>query len=169
MTSVIDSEQPNLVVLNGDLTSCEFVAPENLTSLIDQITAPLTDRNMPYAATFGNHDMSKTCSTRIMSEHMRDNEKGKDGKRLSFTTSFVPGPYEKVGTSNYYIPVYASSGGGNPRLSLMLYFFDSRGGRDYQKTDSNGNDVSVPGWVDDKVSLEPSRLPRSVMMHSPSP
>lgn len=153
MNSVLNNEQPNLVVLNGDLTSCEFVAPENVTGLIDQVTAPLVERNLPFAATFGNHDMSKTCSTRAMSEHMWDNIKGRDGKKLSFTTSSVSGPYEQVGTSNYYIPVYGSSGGGNPQLSLMLYFFDSKGGRDYQKTDANGKDVPVPSWVDDKVSL----------------
>ncbi|KAJ4982975.1 inactive purple acid phosphatase 16-like protein 2 [Stagonosporopsis vannaccii] len=152
MKSVLNNEQPSLVVLNGDLISGEFVAPENMSSLIDQVTDPLTERNIPYAATFGNHDMSKTCSTRIMSEHMWDHVKGKNGKRLSFTTSSVSGPYEQVGTSNYYIPVYASSGGGNPQLSLMLYFFDSKGGRDYQKTDPNGDDIPVPGWVDDKVT-----------------
>lgn len=166
MNAVLNNEQPNLVVLNGDLTTCEFVATENVTSLIDQIAAPLTDRNMPYAVTFGNHDMSKTCSTRVMSEHMWDNIKGKNGKRLSFTTSYVSGPYDQVGTSNYYIPVYASSGGGNPQLSLMLYFFDSKGGRDYQKTDTDGKDVPVPGWVDDRVSRKSRVPPRSVMPHA---
>ena len=126
-----------------------------MTALIDQITAPLVERNMPFAATFGNHDMSKTCSTRVMSEYMRDNIEGKNGKKLSFTTSAVSGPYEQLGSSNYYIPVYASSGGGNPQLSLMLYFFDSRGGRDFQKVDANGKDMPIDGWVDDKVSPQP--------------
>jgi hypothetical protein len=151
MNTVLDNEHANLVVLNGDLTSCEFVAPENLTALIDQITVPFVDRNMPFAATFGNHDMSKTCNTRVISEHMWDNVKGKHGKKLSFTTSSVSGPYEQVGTSNYYIPVYASSGGGNPQLSMLLWFFDSKGGRDFQKIGADGKDIPVAGWVDDKV------------------
>lgn len=153
MESVLNNEHSNLVVLNGDLTSCEFVAPENVTNLIDHVTAPLKDRNMPFAATFGNHDMSKTCNTRAMSEHMWDSAKSKNGRKLSFTTSSVSGPYEQVGTSNYYIPVYASTGGGNPKLSMMLWFFDSKGGRDFGKIDGNGKDVPVPGTVDDKVSL----------------
>ncbi|KZM22951.1 hydrolase [Ascochyta rabiei] len=152
MNSVLDNEHSNLVVLNGDLTSCEFIASDNFTASIDQITAPLVERNMPFAATFGNHDMSKTCNTRTMSEHMWNNAKGRDGKKLSFTTSSVPGPYEQVGTSNYYIPVYASTGGGNPQLSMMLWFFDSKGGRDFQKVDTNGEDVPVADWVDDKVT-----------------
>lgn len=152
MNSVLNDEHSNLAVLNGDLVSCEFVAPENVTALIDQVTGPLVDRNIPFAATFGNHDMSKTCNTRFMFESMWDDIKGKNGKKLSFTTSSVPGPYENIGTSNYYIPVYSSSGGGNPHLSMMLWFFDSKGGRDFQKVDSKGDDVSVDDWVDDKVS-----------------
>ena len=159
MNSVLDKEHSNLVVLNGDLISCEFVAPENVTAFIDQVTAPLANRDMPFAATFGNHDMSKTCSTRIMSEHMWNNVKGKNGQKLSFTTSTVAGPYKQIGTSNYYIPVYASKGGGNPQLSMMLWFFDSKGGRDYDNVDSDGMDVPVDSWVDDKVSCATSSRP----------
>jgi hypothetical protein len=154
MNSILDTEHSNLVVLNGDLTSCEYVAPENLTTLIDQVTAPLVDRNKPFAATFGNHDMSKTCNTRTTSKYMWDNIKGEHGQKLSFTTSSVAGPYEQIGTSNYYIPVYASSGGGNPQLAMMLWFFDSKGGRDFQKIDANGKDIPIASWVDDRVSFK---------------
>ncbi|KAF2127868.1 Metallo-dependent phosphatase [Dothidotthia symphoricarpi CBS 119687] len=148
MYSVIDNEQPDMVVLNGDLTSCEFVAPENSNALIDQMVSPLVNRNLPFAATFGNHDMSKTCSTRSTSEYMWDNVKGKNGKKLSFTTSSVPGAHDQVGTSNYYVPVYSSSGGDNPSLEMMLWFFDSKGGRVFNPT---GDDIPVGGWVDEKV------------------
>lgn len=152
MNSVLDNENSNLVVLNGDLTSCEFVAPENVTSLIHQMAAPLIDRNMPFATTFGNHDMSKTCNTRTVSEYMRENIIGRDGQKLSLGTTSVSGPYEQVGTSNYYVPVYASTGDDNPELSMILWFFDSKGGRDFQKVDANGKDVPVTTWVDEKVS-----------------
>ena len=148
-----------MVVLNGDLITCDNVAKENVIPLIDQITAPLVDRSIPFAATFGNHDMSRNCSTREMSEHMWNNVKGKNGQKLSFTTSTVAGPYEQIGTSNYYIPVYASKGGGNPQLSMMLWFFDSKGGRDYDNVDSDGMDVPVDSWVDDKVSCATSSRP----------
>ncbi|KAF1851497.1 Metallo-dependent phosphatase [Cucurbitaria berberidis CBS 394.84] len=145
MKSVLNNEQPNLVVLNGDLTSCEWVAPENANSLVDQIVAPLVERNIPFATTWGNHDASKTCSTRLMSEHMWD-MKGTNGKKLSFTTSSVPGEYGQVGTSNYLIPVYSSSDAS--KLEMLLWFFDSKGGRVYQP---NGGDMTVANWVDDKV------------------
>lgn len=59
-----------MAVLNGDMISCERVAAKDVPGLIDQIAAPLVDRDIPFAATFGNHDISQTCSTRAMFEHM---------------------------------------------------------------------------------------------------
>lgn len=145
MNSVLNNEHPNMVVLNGDLTSCEWVAPENALALVDQIVAPLIERDLPFAATFGNHDASKTCSTRLMSEHMW-NIKGTYGQRLSFTISSVPGDHDQVGTSNYFVPVYSSSDGS--KLEMLLWFFDSQGGRVYQP---NGVDIPVANWVDDRI------------------
>lgn len=147
MNSVLDNEQPDFVVLNGDLISCEWVAPEDANKLIDQIVSPLTDRNLPFGATFGNHDASKTCSTVSISEHMWWDIKGRNGKKLSFTTQSVAGDVDQVGWSNYFIPVYSSTD--NNELKMLLWFFDSKGGRKYQPT---GEDVSIPAWVDDKVS-----------------
>jgi hypothetical protein len=147
MSSVLDNEQPDFVVLNGDLVSCEWVASNDANKLIDQIVAPLVDRNLPFGATFGNHDASKTCSTLSMSEHMWWDVKGKNGQKLSFTTQSVVGEVDQVGWSNYFVPVYSSTDGGN--LRMLLWFFDSKGGRKYQPT---GEDVGVPNWVDGKVS-----------------
>ncbi|CAE7219698.1 hypothetical protein CFE70_010204 [Pyrenophora teres f. teres 0-1] len=146
MNSILDNEQPDFVVLNGDLVSCEWVAPEYLNELTDQIVAPLVDRNLPFGATFGNHDASKTCSTVSMSEHMWNDVKGKNGQKLSFTTQSVSGDYDQVGWSNYFIPVYSSTD--SNELKMLLWFFDSKGGRKYQPT---GDDVQLPNWVDQKV------------------
>jgi hypothetical protein len=69
-----------------------------------------------------------------------------DGAKLSFTTSSVPGEHNEVGTSNYYIPIYSSS---DPnKLAMLLWFFDSKGGRVFQPS---ANDASVPSRVDEKV------------------
>lgn len=155
MNSVLKAESSTeLVVLNGDLTSCEWVGPEQVNGLLDKIIGPLVQKNLPFAATFGNHDMTKTCNTRTMSEHMWD-AGNRNGKKLTWTTSSVQGDYNQIGTSNYYIPVYASSGGGNPELSMILWFFDSRGGEDYNPS-GTGNPKSVGDWVDEKVRLDPS-------------
>jgi len=146
MNSVLDNEQPDFVVLNGDLLSCEWVAPQDANPLIDQIVAPLVARNLPFGATFGNHDASKTCSTSAMSEHMWSDVKGNNGKKLSFTTQSVSGDVNQVGWSNYFVPVYSSTDASD--LKMLLWFFDSKGGMKYQPT---GDDVGVPNWVDEKV------------------
>lgn len=148
MNSILDNEHPNLVVLNGDLVSCEFVAPDNANRLIDQIVAPLLSRNIPFGATFGNHDASQTCSTQLMSDYMWG-LKGSNGQKLSFTTNSVSGSLSQVGWGNYYIPVYSSSDAG--KLEMLLWFFDSKGGRVYQP---GSGDVPVANWVDEKVSME---------------
>ncbi|CBX97919.1 hypothetical protein IAQ61_000902 [Plenodomus lingam] len=146
MSSILDNEKPNLVVLNGDLTSCEWVAPEDANKLIDQIIAPLTSRNLQFAATFGNHDASQTCDTRSMSEHMWRDARGTNGRKLSFTTSSVEGDASKVGTSNYFIPVYGSKDSRD--LKMLLWFFDSKGGRVFQP---GKGDAPLDNWVDEKV------------------
>lgn len=145
MYSILDSERPNFVVLNGDLISCEQSAPENTNVLINRIMGPLINRNIPFAATFGNHDASKTCNTRSMSEYMWG-VKGTNGKKLSFTTSSVPGGHDEVGTSNYFVPVYSSTD--STRLAMILWFFDSKGGKKFQP---GGDDVQMHNWVDEKV------------------
>ncbi|KAI4915655.1 hypothetical protein J4E90_004100 [Alternaria incomplexa] len=146
MNSVLDNEQPDFVVLNGDLLSCEWVAPQDANPLIDQIVAPLVARNLPFGATFGNHDASKTCSTSAMSKHMWSDVKGNNGKKLSFTTQSVSGDINQVGWSSYFAPVYSSTDASD--LKMLLWFFDSKGGMKYQPT---GDDVGVPNWVDEKV------------------
>jgi hypothetical protein len=109
MKSILDAEKPDLVVLNGDMLSCEFVAPDKYNGLIDQVVSPIISRSLPFAATFGNHDWSETCSTHDISAHMWWDVKGANGKKLSFTTQSVDGPVEEVGESNYYVPVYSLS------------------------------------------------------------
>jgi hypothetical protein len=134
------------VVLNGDLISCEWVAPQDANGIIDQIIAPIVERNMPFAATFGNHDASQTCSTKAMSDHMWNDVKGSNGQKLSFTTQSVQGVVEEVGWSNHYIPIYSSADGNE--LAMLLWFFDSKGGRVFQP---GAGDKQLPNWVDQKV------------------
>jgi hypothetical protein len=147
MNSVLDNENSNLVVLNGDLISCEFVNPDQYNRIIDQIVSPLVNRNLLFGVAFGNHDSSETCSTVSMSQHMWWDVKGTNSMKLSFTTQSVEGPVEEVGWSNYYIPVYSSSD--SNKLAMLLWFFDSRGGRVFQP----GKNLNIPidGYVNQKV------------------
>jgi hypothetical protein len=159
--SVLASEiGTDLVVLNGDLTSCEWISPEEVNSVLDLIIDPLVAQKMPFTATFGNHDMSTTCNTRSMAEHISD--KANAGKkRLTWTTSSVSGEYNDVGTSNYYLPVYSMGGGGNPKLKMILWFFDSKGGKQYQP---GGSDFPVTDWVDQRVRRFIYMISYSVLM-----
>lgn len=148
MNSVLDNEHSDLVVLNGDLISCEFVGPDQFNGIVDEVVAPIVKRNLPFAATFGNHDYSETCSTRSMASHMWWDIKGSNNQKLSFTTQSVDGPVEEIGWSNYYIPIYSSTD--SNKLEMLLWFFDSKGGRVYQP----GSNLNTPmdSYVDDRVS-----------------
>lgn len=146
MNTILDSERPNLAVLNGDLITGENTFIENSTHYLDQIVAPLVKRSTPWASTYGNHDIEYNLSTRALLQ--REKTYGD----LSLTQSMVDGDELVVGTSNYYLPVYGSAGGRNPRVELLLWFFDSRGGKAFQKHDSKGKEINVPGYVDKAVS-----------------
>lgn len=58
-------------------------------------------------------------------------------------------PDDEYGITNYYLPVYPSDGSSVP--SLILWFFDSRGGFYYNVTDSQGKTIGQPDWVDQHV------------------
>ncbi|KAF3002684.1 hypothetical protein E8E13_009861 [Curvularia kusanoi] len=165
MKSVLDNEKPNMVVLNGDLFTCEAVSSGDALRLTDQIAAPLVERNLPFAATFGNHDMSDTCDTRAVSEHMWSSIKGNNGQKLSFTTSSVPGPYNEVGTSNYFVPIYASKDA--TKIAMMLWFFDSKGA----PCTNNTVDDKVLSWFTstrDAIQQQQGRVvPSLAFVHIP--
>ncbi|KAF2107541.1 Metallo-dependent phosphatase-like protein [Lophiotrema nucula] len=146
INKMLDQESSDLVVLNGDLVTGENVSSDNGTHYIDQIVGPLTQRGRPWASTYGNHDHSRTSSTAAILKREKDL-----GDKLALTSSMLQGNESKIGTSNYYLPVYSSTGGGNPTLVMLLWFFDSRGGREFGKTQPDGKDVPMDEWVDQDV------------------
>ncbi|RMZ13233.1 hypothetical protein D0860_02654 [Hortaea werneckii] len=140
MNAVLDAESPQLVVLNGDLITGENTFLENSTTYIDQIVAPLVERDLPWASTYGNHDSDFNISRR--------NILGRERLyRNARTSQMVFG--EDAGVSNYYLPVFSSDGGWEP--CLLLWFFDSRGGFKYQQTDESAQKIGQPNWVDHSV------------------
>jgi hypothetical protein len=56
MNTVLDYENQQLVVLNGDLITGENTYKANASHYVDQIVAPLVQRNAVWASTYGNHD-----------------------------------------------------------------------------------------------------------------
>ncbi|KAJ5131655.1 hypothetical protein N7448_005813 [Penicillium atrosanguineum] len=137
---VLNAESPDLVVLNGDLITGDNAFLENSTVYIDKIVAPLVDRSLTWASTYGNHDSAYNLSREaiLAREHRWPNSR---------TEQMVFG--REAGVSNYYLPVYGSddeSSTGAPEL--LLWFFDSRGGYYYQELDTAGNVIAQPNWVD---------------------
>ena len=140
MNEILEAESQQLVVLNGDLITGENTYLFNSTDYVDKIVGPLVNRSLTWASTYGNHDSQFNLSR----EHILAREQTYLNAR---TRQMVFGP--NAGVSNYYLPVYPSSGDSSP--CLILWFFDSRGGNYYQQLDSSGNPVPQPDWVDQSV------------------
>ncbi|CAK7230991.1 hypothetical protein SBRCBS47491_007778 [Sporothrix bragantina] len=155
--TVLDAERPDLVVLNGDLITGENTFRENSTAYLDQIVAPMIQRGLPWASTYGNHDSDFNLSrTALLAREQQQKPTG-----LARTVNMLPGS-PRAGVTNYYLPVYGSdcqlisSNGGNVADHcvplLILWFFDSRGGFEYQKKDAvTGARVGKENWVDASV------------------
>lgn len=106
----------------------------------DRIVQPLVARNIPWASTYGNHDRAENASpTEMLRREQAYNTPG--GKMRAWTSSAVQGDDARFGTSNYYIPVYGSSG---YNAVLVLWFFDSRAGEAYGAKGNRLEDFVAP-------------------------
>lgn len=131
------------MVLNGDLITGENAFPQNSTVVVDQMVAPLLQRGLPWASTYGNHDSDYNLSR----ADILAREQSFAGCR---TRSMVHGP--KSGVSNYYLPVYSPNCTScKCAPEMLLWFFDSRGGFYYQETHPDGSRVGQEDWVDASV------------------
>lgn len=131
---VLDAENSQLVVLNGDLISGYGTRAYNSTLYLDQILAPIVDRGLPWATTYGNHDNQGYSKSKDLFRR----EKEYSG---SLTMNMLR-DNPRAGISNYYLEVYSAS----PNQDVpeaILWFFDSRGGTDPRD------------WVDKSVNLAP--------------
>lgn len=56
--AILDSEQPDLVVIAGDSISDTYftASADDIDATIKALMKPIADRNIPYLFTFGNHD-----------------------------------------------------------------------------------------------------------------
>ncbi|KAK2594710.1 hypothetical protein QQS21_007560 [Conoideocrella luteorostrata] len=149
MGSVLDRENPDFVVLNGDLITGEVTSKENGPGYVDQIVKPLVERNLSWGSAYGNHDHT----FQLGSEKIFNREHKFRGAR---TQKMVR--HKRSGTSNYYLPVYSEEcKDADPALyqtchpELLLWFFDSRGGGYYHERAPYGLPRPQPNWVDKSV------------------
>jgi len=142
LNTILSTENPQLVVLNGDLITGEDTYLENSTTYLDQIVATLIKYDILWASTYGNHDSDFNLSrTDLFREEQRF------PGSLTQSVNLPP----DAGITNYYLPVYPSNGS-MAAPALMLWFFDSRGGNEFQQTDAiSGEKIGIPSVVDNSV------------------
>lgn len=112
---ILDSEHPDLVVLSGD--QLEGPSAPDAQSAIFKFAAPLIERQIPYAAIFGNHDdegslsLSRSAQMSLL-------------QTLPFSLS-RPGPDEVEGVGNYYVEILAPTP--SQHSALTVYLLDTHG------------------------------------------
>lgn len=145
MNAILDAESPQLAVLNGDLITGENTMLANATAYIDTIVAPLVDRAIPWASTYGNHDSAVNLSRAALL--------AREQRHIGCLTQNMLSS-RVAGVSNYYIPVYPATKrphGIDDVPAALLWFFDSRGGNYFGELHAQGNAVPQPDWVDASV------------------
>ena len=136
MRQVLLQEQPDFVVLNGDLITGENTFAFNSTKYVDEIVAPLVEGGYCWASTYGNHDSKYNLSRQAL--YMEEK---------TYTGCYTEhGPAGSDGVTNYVLPVFPF---GSPRSTqkpiVLLWFFDSRGGAEYRHLPENVD--NIPNFV----------------------
>ncbi len=125
MAEVLDAEQPDLVVLTGDVISGKKSKDPAASWQI--AVAPIIERELPWAAVFGNHDDEGALNRAQLMAFQRT---------LPHCLS-QPGPDDVSGVGNYVLSITSSADGDRP--AATLYFVDSNA---YSETRLAGY-----GWI----------------------
>ncbi|KAJ5175672.1 uncharacterized protein N7482_001549 [Penicillium canariense] len=147
MSHVLSREDVQLVVLNGDLISGEATDGDNSGHYLHEVVTPLVEMDIPWASTYGNHD------SEINLNPMKDIYDHEIQYKNSLTRSMVTGP--KAGVTNYYLPVYPHESS-EDTPSLILWFFDSKGGHYATNRGINGLSGTRGDWVHEDVQFVPT-------------
>ena len=132
MRQVLSQEQPEFVILNGDLITGENTFAFNSTGYVDEIVAPLVQGDYSWASTYGNHDSKYNLSR----EALYAEEKKYAG---AYTQH---GPAGTDGVTNYVLPIFPANTTGSSQTPVaLLWFFDSRGGSAYQSLPANVDNI----------------------------
>lgn len=153
MRSILSNEDAQLVVLNGDLISGEATKRSGSSDYLHEVVSPLVEVDQLWASTYGNHDSQDNLDPLV---DIFEQEKKYS---TSLTKSDISGP--QVGITNYYLLVYPHDHLDGPP-ALVLWFFDSRGGRYASHPNANVSSGTRADWVDESVRQlrVPYRAPR---------
>ena len=115
MNRVLDEEKPDLVIYTGDITTAKPAAVG-----LDKAFEPAISRNLPYAATFGNHDDEQDLTRPQLYDYIKKkqgclNAKA-EGRDMAITVTSADGKQAKavlyVMDSNAYSTIDSLKGYG---------------------------------------------------------
>lgn len=135
MNRVLDAENPDLVILNGDNITSGCENELAMRQAMNNVVLPMEKRRIPWAVTFGNHDEDSTPAGGLDEPDM-----------LEFYRSYrynvnEPGPKGVTGTGNATIPIRGARG---QKPAFNLFLLDS--GR-YAPSSIAGQDLEgYPTW-----------------------
>ncbi len=117
--ALVDGTDPDLVLLGGDQLGAD--SPERLYNYLRHTLSHLTERDIPWAHVYGNHDREQPMT-------LSEQEKVYEEFPLCLSSA---GPEEVSGVGNYVLPVRSSDGA---RIAWNIWAMDSfREYPDYQE------------------------------------
>ncbi|WP_218711902.1 metallophosphoesterase family protein [Arthrobacter sp. BF1] len=135
MERTLDAEKPDFVVINGDVINGGCVTELEVKQALNHVVAPMENRRIPWAVTFGNHDEDSAAATGMTEAKML---KFLQDYACNINADFIPG---LTGTSNTQLLIQsakspAKSNAKNPAFGLWLidtgrYAPDSINGQDF--------------------------------------
>lgn len=114
--ALIESQEPDLVLMLGDIAGPGSIHISNIDELKEMLvglTAPLTEKNIPWAHVYGNHDDNFGVTNSEAQEVYED---------FPLCISKA-GPSDISGTGNWCLPVY-----NNNNLTFLVWGMDSQRG-----------------------------------------
>lgn len=172
MRKLIDEENPDLVIINGDMLNDDMDKEEEVKQAIDYIAQPMEERKVNWAITFGNHDEDHTEKTGMDEEAMLE-------VYMSYKHNVNKEGAEGItGTGNANLVINDSE---NKEPAFNIWLFDS--GRYAPNQIKNQDFEGYPGWDwlrydqvkwyhETSMKLEESagkKVPSLAFMHIPLP
>jgi hypothetical protein len=111
----LDAEKPDLVIFTGDQLNGGSTSWDS-RSVLAKVISTVVDRNISWAAIFGNHDdQSTNMDRRFQMQHLAE---------MPYSLCRA-GPHDVDGVGNYYLKVYSPDA--SKTQILTVYFLDSHG------------------------------------------
>lgn len=135
MEKVLDEEQPDFVVLNGDNITGGCDTPLEMRQAINNVAQPMEQRGIKWAITYGNHDEDSTPKSGLDEKDMLD-------IYMSYKYNLnKPGVKGLTGTGNMNLLIQNSK---KKKAAFNLWLLDS--GRYAPKTIAGQDFKGYPTW-----------------------